>query len=136
MTSPGRRLLWIVLALVALGAVAAVAFGLGIGWGHDGGWIFYRRGMGPGMMGWGGGSGWVGILPFVTLVFVGIVLVVLFLTGDRRYNAGGPGTPTPGPAQTPSPNDVDRLRELSELHERGRLTDEEFAAAKRKLLGL
>jgi hypothetical protein len=31
---------------------------------------------------------------------------------------------------------VDRLRELSELHDRGSLTDEEFAAAKRKLLGL
>jgi hypothetical protein len=33
------------------------------------------------------------------------------------------------------PSTVDRLAELSELHDRGRLTDEEFAQAKKLLLG-
>ena len=138
MTSPARRLLWIILALLALGVIAAVAFGLGVGWGHGGGWVFYRRGFGPGMMGWGaGGGGWFGLIPFLTLVFVGIFLFVLFASGDRRYHSTGPGTAgAPGSGAAPAPNDVDRLRELSELHDRGQLTDEEFAAAKRKLLGL
>jgi hypothetical protein len=31
---------------------------------------------------------------------------------------------------------VERLRELSDMHSSGQLNDEEFAAAKRKLLGL
>jgi len=44
--------------------------------------------------------------------------------------AGNPTAPT-NPA-----TGVDRLRELAELHDRGALTDEEFTAAKRQLLGL
>jgi hypothetical protein len=31
---------------------------------------------------------------------------------------------------------VERLRELSDMHAQGHLTDDEFAAAKRKILGL
>jgi hypothetical protein len=43
-----------------------------------------------------------------------------------------PAEPTPG---RPPPSTVDRLAELSELHDQGRLTDEEFAQAKKLLLG-
>jgi len=31
---------------------------------------------------------------------------------------------------------IDRLRDLAAMHEKGQLTDEEFTAAKRRLLGL
>jgi hypothetical protein len=49
-----------------------------------------------------------------------------------------PSAPPPEPSATPDDHDVmlRRLRELGELHKSGILTDEEFAAAKRKLLGL
>jgi hypothetical protein len=40
--------------------------------------------------------------------------------------------PPPSPA---APSMLDQLSQLSTLHEQGALTDEEFAAAKAKLLG-
>lgn len=40
--------------------------------------------------------------------------------------------PEPAPAQ---PDLYDQLRQVSALHERGELTDEEFSAAKARLLG-
>ncbi|WP_201308843.1 SHOCT domain-containing protein [Puerhibacterium puerhi] len=44
---------------------------------------------------------------------------------------------TPAPVATPAaPSSSDRLRELADLHAAGILTDEEFAAAKAKALGL
>lgn len=46
-----------------------------------------------------------------------------------------PVQPAPPAAGPPPPSTVDRLAELSELHDRGRLTDEEFAQAKKLLLG-
>ena len=43
----------------------------------------------------------------------------------------------PAPSQAPVPQDdmIDKIQELSSLHQSGVLTDEEFAAAKAKLLG-
>jgi Short C-terminal domain len=41
--------------------------------------------------------------------------------------------PAPAPPQAPSM--YDQLNQLSDLHKQGALTDEEFAAAKAKLLG-
>ena len=42
----------------------------------------------------------------------------------------------PPPAQSvPDPDPLDELRRLGELHTQGVLTDEEFAAAKAKVLG-
>jgi hypothetical protein len=43
----------------------------------------------------------------------------------------------PAPSQSPAPQDdmIHKIQELSSLHESGVLTDEEFAAAKAKLLG-
>jgi hypothetical protein len=44
-----------------------------------------------------------------------------------------PGTQPPQPA--PAADQVQRLQELTTLHSSGALTDEEFAAAKAKVLG-
>jgi Short C-terminal domain len=41
----------------------------------------------------------------------------------------------PAPAQDASSSMVDQLNKLAELHQQGVLTDDEFAAAKAKLLG-
>ncbi len=47
-------------------------------------------------------------------------------------SAAAPAAPAPA---APAPSMIDQLSELATLHERGALTDEEFAAAKTKLLG-
>jgi len=43
--------------------------------------------------------------------------------------------PPPAPAQDASSSMIDQLNQLAELHQQGVLTDDEFAAAKAKLLG-
>jgi hypothetical protein len=45
-----------------------------------------------------------------------------------------PPAPAPAPAAAPSPM-IDQLNQLAALHQQGVLSDEEFAAAKAKLLG-
>jgi membrane protease subunit (stomatin/prohibitin family) len=40
------------------------------------------------------------------------------------------------PAAAPQADSMDQLKELGQLHESGVLTDEEFAAAKAKVLGV
>jgi hypothetical protein len=77
------------------------------------------------------------------------LLVCLLIVGGFVWLimtvAGGPGRNTPPPpppggpwAGTPgaTTEGLDRLKELAELHDKKALTDEEFTAAKRKLLGL
>jgi hypothetical protein len=51
---------------------------------------------------------------------------------SQQYDPGPAPAPAPAPAQGP---DLERLKELGQLHDSGVLTDEEFAAAKRKILG-
>ena len=59
------------------------------------------------------------------------------------YGAGGYDEPPPAPAPQAAPApaepsgaiDYDELKQLGELHANGTLTDEEFAAAKAKILG-
>ena len=46
-----------------------------------------------------------------------------------------PAAPAPAPAAAPADSTAE-LERLAELHESGALNDEEFAAAKAKLLGL
>jgi len=44
--------------------------------------------------------------------------------------------PAPAPsAAAPTPSALDQLNQLNQLHKQGALTDEEFRAAKAKLLG-
>jgi uncharacterized membrane protein len=71
----------------------------------------------------------VGLLGLLGLVLVG-VLVFWLLAALLSPNRGG--SSSTGPAA----GDVERLRELSDMHAQGHLTDDEFAAAKRKILGL
>ena len=59
---------------------------------------------------------------------------------DQGYDepqGGGYDAPPPGPAPAPPSQgiDYDELKQLGELHANGTLTDEEFAAAKAKILG-
>jgi len=63
--------------------------------------------------------------------------------GEEDYEAGGYEQPPPesAPAATAEPAqpsetfDYDELQRLGQLHADGTLTDEEFAAAKAKILG-
>jgi hypothetical protein len=43
--------------------------------------------------------------------------------------------PAPAAAAAPAPSRIQQLTELGELHDKGILTDEEFAAEKAKILG-
>jgi hypothetical protein len=121
----GRRLAGIVLGLLLLVVVGVVGYRLGVAAGHAG--LVNAvpvRGFGfryPG----------VGLLAFlVPLVLVGLaVTFVVLLVHEPRQ-------PAAPPAQRDGGDGIDRLRDLATMHERGQLTDEEFGAAKRKLLGL
>jgi hypothetical protein len=50
------------------------------------------------------------------------------------YQQAPPPAPPPAAAPAPSPM-IDQLNQLATLHQQGILSDEEFAAAKAKLLG-
>lgn len=52
----------------------------------------------------------------------------------KRANAGPQEAREAGDAAPPEP--VERVKELDELREQGILTEEEFAAEKKKLLGI
>ena len=121
-----RRLAVLVVVVAALAAVAAVAYSLGVGNAHEttpmGGMQFRGHDVG-----WGYGPGF-GILGLLGFVLVGVLVFWLL----AAVLSPGVGSGSAGPA----PADVERLRELAEMHTRGDLTDDEFAAAKRKLLGI
>jgi uncharacterized membrane protein len=125
-----RRLVVIVIVLAALAGVAAVAYHIGATNGN--GPVFRGGPFRGGMMGWGYGSGF-GLFWLIGLVIAGVLvfwLLAALLSPDSRTRGGSAG------AVTPAPGDLDRLAQLSEMHTRGELTDDEFTAAKRKLLGL
>ena len=54
---------------------------------------------------------------------------------DTAENQVHPTSPSPEPAGRTDASFVDELERLAKLHREGALGDEEFAAAKRKLLG-
>ncbi len=123
------RLLGLVVGIAALAIVGVVAYNYGVNAGHDG----MQPGFGPmrgygRMVGFDLGYGLVGLLP--ALVF-GLLLVGLFVV-----LLSGSGRAAPALTQSAPDAGVDRLRELSEMHGRGELTDAEFTAAKQKMLGL
>jgi uncharacterized membrane protein len=123
MQSNGRRLAWIALFLLLLVVVGAVGYRLGVA--HGGGVnAAALRGFGfryPGI-------GLLGLLGPLVLVGLAVTFVVLLVREPAR--------PSAPPERRDGGGDVDRLRELATLHAQGQLTDEEFAAAKRKLLDL
>jgi len=53
---------------------------------------------------------------------------------DQQDQAQQAPAPTQPPA-TPTPSILDQLNQLNQLHNQGALTDQEFRAAKAKLLG-
>jgi Short C-terminal domain len=55
--------------------------------------------------------------------------------GGEEYPEDPPPAPPP-PAEPTEPDPMEQVAELSKLHESGALTDEEFAAAKAKALGI
>ncbi len=123
-------LLLIVAGLVVLAVVGVVAYNVGVNAGNNGGQVV----LGPMMRGYRGdyfgmdAGWWWGIVPALILGFVVVCVLVALFAGPTR---GAPAT-----ASGPSGEGPAGLRELVELHDRGALTDEEFTAAKRKLLGL
>ncbi len=121
-----------VVAVAAVVAVGVVAYNVGINSGGNGGHVVIgpmMRGYRGGMFGMGVDGSW-GILPAMLLGFLVVVVLVAVVVGYSR------GTPAPAPGPGPAGSQPAGLRELVEMHDRGALTDEEFAAAKRRLLGL
>ena len=63
-----------------------------------------------------------------------------FYAAKRGASAGREEQPNEaqdeGAAPEPAPDSIEQIKELAELHEQGILTEEEFAAEKKKLLGL
>ena len=54
----------------------------------------------------------------------------------KQQQAAAPPPPPPAPAAPAAPDSVAELERLAQLKAQGVLTDEEFSAAKAKLLGL
>ena len=123
MQSNGRRLAWIALFALLLVVVGAVGYRLGVA---HGGIVNAAAVRGFGFR--YAGIGLLGLLGPLVLVGLAVTFVVLLVREPAR-------PPTP-PERRDGSGDVDRLRELATMHAQGQLTDEEFAAPKRKLLGL
>jgi len=134
-----RLLAVLAIVVVAVGVAGVAAYHFGVTSGPNTSVIHSMPFRGrEGMMNsdWPG-LGLVGLLGFALLAVLFIWLVAALLSPDRGKpaSAGQPAQPA-GTSTGPAAGDVERLRELSELHSSGHLTDEEFTAAKRKLLGL
>jgi len=76
----------------------------------------------------------------------GAALLIGMKAGERRaeaaqaqqQQAAPPAPAAPAPAQAPAPGGADmtaQLNNLNQMHQSGALSDEEYAAAKKKLLG-
>jgi len=55
---------------------------------------------------------------------------------DQGYEEQAPPPAPPPPAPTSGASETDELQRLADLHASGSLTDEEYAAAKAKVLGI
>lgn len=126
------RLVALLIAIAAVVVVGAVAYHVGVVNSTAGPARFMPfRGR---LMAWGDGSG-AGLIWLAGLVVVGLLFVWL-LAALLSPARGGPNPAGQTGATGPAAGGIDSLKELSDLHAQGRLTDEEFTAAKRKLLGL
>ncbi len=57
--------------------------------------------------------------------------------GAQQEDAAPAAAPTAAPTAAPAGDDTTaQLKKLADLHDQGVLTDEEFAASKKKLLGI
>jgi len=58
-------------------------------------------------------------------------------SADQEQGSGGSAAPAPAAAaESGASGDLDQLEKLGQLHAEGVLTDEEFAAKKKQILGL
>jgi hypothetical protein len=57
------------------------------------------------------------------------------LEQQQQQAAPPPPPPAPAPAPAAQPSMLDQLNQLTDLHTQGALSDEEFTAAKAKLIG-
>ena len=117
-------------ALVVAIAVVAVVVAYQVGTGNlAGSHPIMRastfRGFGEGM-GYAPGVGLLGLIGFVVVGVLVVWLLLALVTPKRDEPV----------SVAPTTGDLERLRELSDLHTAGKLTDEEFTVAKRKVLGL
>jgi hypothetical protein len=55
---------------------------------------------------------------------------------QQQYAQQEQYAPPPPPAAAPAPDPIEQLKQLGALHEQGILTDEEFAAKKKQVLGI
>jgi hypothetical protein len=124
------RIFAIVVAIASIVAVAVIAYGFGTT--NSVGGVGARFMPFRGHMVAGGHFPGIGLLGFAGLVVVGLLFVWWLATVLSPDRARPNGAVAAGPA----PADVDRLKEQSDMHDHGQLTDDEFTAAKRKLLGL
>ena len=123
-----RRMGALLVALAVVAVVGVVAYQVGTGnlaGSHPMMRVSTFRGFGEGM-GYAPGVGLLGLLGFVGVGVLAVWLLLALVTPNR-------GAPVP---VAPTTGDLERLRELSDLHTAGKLTDEEFTVAKRKVLGL
>ncbi|MGD0863543.1 MAG: SHOCT domain-containing protein [Candidatus Limnocylindrales bacterium] len=126
MNSTGlRRLFWLVIGIAALAVVGVVAYNVGFAANHGTANPVFGPLRGGYASGLGLGFGPFGLLAALLLGFVLVWLFVMLISG-----------PTGSARPTTDPSGVDRLRELADLHDKGALSDDEFTAAKRRLLGL
>ena len=144
-----RRILFVVVgaAVLVVFGIAAYQWGVtnanagsgpAIGRGFRGGGPMMGSGMRAGYdVGWTGwaGFGWLGLLG-LGLLLLGILVVWLVIAAASRRRVPGSTPSGMPPGASTDPSGMGHLRELAEMHARGELTDEEFTAAKRKLLGL
>lgn len=126
-----RILLGLVVVIIVVGVIGVVAYNYGAS-SNNGPATFFGPMRGYGRMGWSGwGYGLWGLIPLLLFGCLAFVLFSWLFAGSSR-----PASMPPTPPQNPTGEGLDGLRQLSEMHGRGELTDEEFTAAKRKLLGL
>jgi Short C-terminal domain len=77
-----------------------------------------------------------------TAVIAGTATAVSGRVANRQAQKNAPAEPqvqyveAPAPAAAPADDYTEQLEKLGELHDKGILTDEEFAAKKSQVLGL
>ena len=87
-------------------------------------WRGYGQGMGPGMMGWGYGMGWIGMIIMV-IFWIAVIIGIIFLIRWLFVSAGAKGH---GTSSEDSPLEI-----LKRRYARGDINKEEFEQKKKDL---
>ena len=87
-------------------------------------WHGYGQGMGPGMMGWGYGMGWFGLI-IMGIFWIAVIVGIIFLI---RWIFVSTGVKGHGTTSEDSPLEI-----LKKRYARGEINKEEFEQKKRDL---